>query len=251
MPAGNLTVGRAEPRAGALVIIGETRAGVLGGAETKVGVHKTGDASTCGAGNLDTGGTTLVVLGSAVEPRVGVPANRTGATLGVVASTGDTTAGVPAATGELMAGTPGNLAGGGPGNAGPRGAVVAGLAPLGGATAGGVVVLLLGTGGGAGLEIMRTWLPGPRPWGGTTKRVLLRRICVPAARGVVVFMTILCWTVAVVVGGVAETRLALQVTPTCFTEEAGGCVWVTMEAVWGEGITGAGVVPTPLRKLGD
>lgn len=50
-------------------------------------------------------------------------------------------------------------------------------------------------GAGAGLVIMRTWLPGPSPWGGTTKRVLFSRICVPAASGAVVLMTILCCTV--------------------------------------------------------
>lgn len=41
------------------------------------------------------------------------------------------------------------------------------------------------------------WLPGPKPWGGTTKRALLKRICVPAARGAEVLMTILCWIVPV------------------------------------------------------
>lgn len=41
--------------------------------------------------------------------------------------------------------------------------------------------------------MMRTWLPGPKPWGGTTNRALLKRICVPAARGAEVLMTILCW----------------------------------------------------------
>lgn len=45
--------------------------------------------------------------------------------------------------------------------------------------------------------MIRTWLPGPKPWGGTTKRALLKRICVPAARSVEVLMTILCWIVPV------------------------------------------------------
>lgn len=45
--------------------------------------------------------------------------------------------------------------------------------------------------------MMRIWLPGPKPWGGTTKRALLKRICVPAARGVDVLMIILCWIVPV------------------------------------------------------
>lgn len=45
--------------------------------------------------------------------------------------------------------------------------------------------------------MIRTWLPGPKPWGGTTKRALLRRIWVPPARGAEVLMTILCWIVPV------------------------------------------------------
>lgn len=67
-----------------------------------------------------------------------------------------------------------------------------------------LAALAEGTCCGGGLEMMRTWLPGPKPWGGTTNRALLRRICVPAARGVEVLITILCWTVpaAEVVAGV-------------------------------------------------
>lgn len=45
--------------------------------------------------------------------------------------------------------------------------------------------------------MIRTWLPGHKPWGGTTKHALLRKICVPAERGVEVLMTILCWIVPV------------------------------------------------------
>lgn len=45
--------------------------------------------------------------------------------------------------------------------------------------------------------MIRTWLPGPKPWGGTTKRALLKRICVPAERAAEVLMTILCWIVPV------------------------------------------------------
>lgn len=79
------------------------------------------------------------------------------------------------------------------------------LVPWGGGTNAPVLAALaVGTCCGAGLEITRTWVPGPKPWRGTTKRALFRRICVPAARGVVVLMTILCWTVPVreVVNGV-------------------------------------------------
>lgn len=45
--------------------------------------------------------------------------------------------------------------------------------------------------------MMRTWLPGPKPWGGTTKRALLSIICVPPTSGVDVLMIIFCWTVPV------------------------------------------------------
>jgi hypothetical protein len=88
-----------------------------------------------------------------------------------------------------------------------------------------VLVLVIGTGGVTGLVMRRTWLPVPNPWGGTTNRVLLRRICVPAARGVVVLMTILCCTVlaAVVVDGIVlvEKGLVLPVILACFNAEAG------------------------------
>lgn len=60
-----------------------------------------------------------------------------------------------------------------------------------------VTALVLGTCCAAGLEMTRTWLPGLKPCGGTTKCALLRTICVPAARGVDVLMTIFCWTVPV------------------------------------------------------
>lgn len=107
------------------------------------------------------------------------------------ASNDGPTAGVHATKGELMAGTPGSLAGDW-GKTGARGATVTELAPWGGTAAPMLVALVLGTCCGAGLEMMRTWLPGPKPRGGTTKRALLRRICVPAARGVEVLMSILC-----------------------------------------------------------
>lgn len=45
--------------------------------------------------------------------------------------------------------------------------------------------------------MMRMWLPGPKPWGGTTKRALLSIICVPPTSGVDVLMIIFCWTVPV------------------------------------------------------
>lgn len=45
--------------------------------------------------------------------------------------------------------------------------------------------------------MMRTWLPGPKPCGGTTKRALLSIICVPPMSGVEVLMIIFCWTVPV------------------------------------------------------
>lgn len=144
-----------------------------------------------------------MLLGNNVEPRRGVPVSWIGLTLGVVASNDGPTAGVHATKGELTAGTPGNLAGDW-GKTGARGATVTWLAPWGGTDAPVPVALAVGTCCGAGLEMIRTWLPGPKPWGGTTKRALLRRICVPAARGVEVLMTILCWIVPVaeVVNGV-------------------------------------------------
>lgn len=207
VPAANLIVASAEPRAGALVTTGETRAGILpnlGGDETRVG-ELTGDAKlpACAAGNLGRADTTFVLLGNNVEPRPGVPVSRTGVTLGVVASNDGPTAGVHATKGQLTAGTPGSLAGEW-GKIGARGATVTWLAPGGGTGAPVLAALAVGTCCGAGLEMIRTWLPGPKPWGGTTKRALLRRICVPAARGVEVLMIILCWIVPVaeVVNGV-------------------------------------------------
>ena len=78
------------------------------------------------------------------------------------------------------------------GNVANLGAAKTGLSPVVGAASGLVKLPALGAGGGAWPEMMSTWLPGPKPCGGTTKRALLRRICVPAARWVLVFMTILC-----------------------------------------------------------
>lgn len=147
-------------------------------------------------------------------------------TLGLLASTGEPAAVVHATIGELMAGTAGSLTGDDCGNTGVRGAT------SGGGVAAVLVALVLGTSCGAGLEMMRTWLPGPKPCGGTTKRALLRRIWVPAARGVLVLMTILCCIgpVAEVLTGVAvavaENGLAFPTTLLGFTEETG--IWVFM-----------------------
>lgn len=214
VPADNLIVANAEPRTGALVTTGETRAGTLpnlGGDGTRVGAPRRGDAklAACTAGNLGRADTKFVLLGNNVEPWTGVPVSRTGVTLGVFASNGGPTAGVHATKGELTTGTPGSLAGVWGKTVAP-GATVTWLAPWGGTDAPVPVALAVGTCCGAGLEMIRTWLPGPKPWGGTTKRALLRRICVPAPRGVEVLMTILCWTVPVaevlngVLGFVAE-----------------------------------------------
>ena len=108
--------------------------------------------------------------------------------MGTVGSTGNPTIGVRTATGDLRAGTLGILGWGEMGNAVNLGAAETGFSPVGGAAVGlGRLPVL-----GAWPEMMSTWLPGPKPCGGTTKRALLRRICVPAARWVLVFMTILC-----------------------------------------------------------
>lgn len=223
-PVANLIVASAEPRLGALVATGETKAGTLpnlGGDETRVDVPTGGTAKlpACAVGSLGRADTTFVLLGNKVEPRLGVPVSLTGVMLGVVASKDGRTAGVHATKGELMAGTPGSLAGGW-GKTGARGATVAWLAPWGGTDAPVLVALAVGTCCGAGLEMIRTWLPGPKPCGGTTKRALFRRICVPAARGVEVLMTILCCIVPV-----AEVVNALQVV---VAEERG--VWVLLRA---------------------
>lgn len=110
-----------------------------------------------------------------------------GVTWGAVASKGGSMAGVHATKGELKVDTPGSLAA----DWGKTVAQGVTLAWFKGTDAPVLVGLAEGT-CGAGLEIIRTWLPGPRPWGGTTKRALLRRICVPAVRGVEVLITILC-----------------------------------------------------------
>lgn len=110
----------------------------------------------------------------------------------VVASNGGLTAGVHATKGEVAAGTPDGLSGGWDKTCG---ATMAWFATWGGADALVPAALAGGTCGGAGPEMIRTWLPGPKPWEGTTKRVLFRMICVPAASGAEVLMTILCWIV--------------------------------------------------------
>lgn len=147
----------------------------------------------CEVGSLGKAVTTLVLLS-------GAPVSCTGLTLGAVASNEGATVGVHATKGELTAGTPGSLTGDW-GKIGARGATVTWLAPWGGTAAPMPVAMVLGTFCGAGLEIISTWLPGPNPWGGTTKRALFRKICVPAARGVELLMTILCWTVLDAVNG--------------------------------------------------
>lgn len=103
---------------------------------------------------------------------------------------GGQTAGAHATKGELTAGTLGSLAEDWD-KTDARGTTLTGLAPLG---ANGDLVLtgvVVGT-CGAGLEMIRTWLPGPKPWGGTKKRELFRKICVPAVSCVEVLMIILC-----------------------------------------------------------
>lgn len=180
VPAVNLIVDPAEPRVGALVTTGETRAGTLpnlGRDETRVGEPTGGDVKlqACAAGNLGRAETTFVLLGNTVDPRPGVPVSRIGGTLGVVANNDAPTEGVHATKGQLTAGTPGSLAGDW-GKTGACGATVTWLAPWGGTDALVLGALAVGTCCGAGLEMIRTWLPGPKPWGGTTKRALLRRI---------------------------------------------------------------------------
>lgn len=126
VPAANLIVARAEPRAGVRVAAGETRVGTLpnrGGDETRVGVPTGGDTKlpACAAGSRGSADTTFVLLGDHVEPNV--PVSRTGVRFGVVARNDGPTAGVHAAKGELITGTPGILAGDW-GKTGARGATV-------------------------------------------------------------------------------------------------------------------------------
>lgn len=117
-------------------------------------------------------------------------------TSGAVTINDEGTAGAHATKGPFTAGTLGNLTGSW-GKTGAGGAIVSWLALFGGTSAPVLAVLAVGTCCGIGLEIMRTWLPGPNPWGGTTNRALLRTICVPAASGAEVLMTTLCCTVPV------------------------------------------------------
>lgn len=198
VPAANLTVAATGPGVRALVLIGETRAGTLpnlGGDEISLSVPDA-KCSACTAGNLGRADTTFVLLGTKAVPRPDVPVSWTGLTLGVVASNAEPTAVVHATKGDVATCKAGSLAGDWD-KTGARGATVALLALWGGTDAPVLTALAVGTCCGAGLEITRTWVPGPKPWGGTTKRALFKRICVPAARGVVVLMTILCWTVPV------------------------------------------------------
>lgn len=223
VPVAKLTEGSDEPRAGALVATGATRGGTLpnrgrDGTRVDVPTGANGTLTACAGGNLERADTTFVLQGNNVEPKPGVPVSLTGMTLGVVAINDGPAAGVQATKGELTAGTPGSLAGDW-GKTGVRGAPVVWLASWEGTNALVLVALAVGTCCGAGLEMIRTWLPGPKPWGGTTKRALLRRICVPAARGVEVLMTILCWIVPV-----AEVVNGVQVVGT---EQKG--VWVLLQ----------------------
>lgn len=124
VPAADLIVVSAEPRAGALVATGEMLPN-LGGDETRMGVPTGGDAKlpACAAGNLGRADTTFVLLGNHAEPKPGGPVSRTGVTFGVVACNDGPTAGVHATKGEFTPGTPGNLAGDW-GKTGARGATV-------------------------------------------------------------------------------------------------------------------------------
>lgn len=130
------------------------------------------------------------MLGISVEPRLGVPAGLKGTACGVLPIKGGPTTGVQAIKGELTGGTPGNLAVDW-GKTDARGVTMVGLAPLGATNDLVLTGVVVGT-CGAGLEMIRTWLPGPKPWGGTTKRALFRKICVPAVRCVDVLMITLC-----------------------------------------------------------
>lgn len=184
VPVDNLTAGGPPPSTDALVFVAKTRAGlpsILMGDVTKVDVPVTGEESPWLPCNLGRADTNFVP-----------PTNRTCVVLGTVVSTGNPTGGVGTATGGLRAGTLGILGRGEMGNAATLGVAEMGLGPVGGAAAGMMKLPVLGACGGAWPEMMSTWLPGPKPCGGTTNRALLRRICVPAARWVLVFMTILC-----------------------------------------------------------
>lgn len=83
--------------------------------------------------------------------------------------------------------------------------------------------------------MMRTWLPGPKPWGGTTKRALLSIICVPPTSGVEVLMIIFCWTVPV-----AEVDNGVFAGPA-----EGMVVWILLRAGCEEEEKGA-LSPFPL-----
>ena len=187
----NLTTGEALPGTDALVSVGKTRAGLpsnLMGDVTKVDVPVTGEESPWLPCNLGRADTNFVTFDTKEELRDWAPTNRTCVALGTVVSTGNATGGVRTPTGDLRAGTLGILGRGEMGNAANLGVAETGLGPVGGTAAGMVTVPVLGT----WPEMTSTWLPGPKPCGGTTNRALLSRICVPAARWVLVFMTILC-----------------------------------------------------------
>lgn len=165
--------------------------------ETKEDVPAAGTAKlpACVASDLGKAAATLpATTCSTVEEHV--VACRTDGTLGMVGITAGVMAGVLATNGELTTGTPGNLSGEW-GKTDALGATVRWHACSGGPGAPVLGTLAAGTFCGGGLEIMRTWLPGPKPWGGTTKRALLSIICVPPTSRVEVLMIIFCWTVPV------------------------------------------------------
>lgn len=191
VPVGKLRAGRGLPSTEALVLVVKTRVGLppnLTGDGRKVDVPAAGKdspwvAPCCNRGRV-AADTNFVMLDTKEGLRD--PTNRM--LLGdVMVSAGNPTGGGRTAKGGLKAGTgQGVLGRGEMGEAATLGATETGLGPVGGAAAaaGTLELPVLGgiSGGGAWPEMMSTWLPGPRPCGGTTKRALLRRICVPAAR---------------------------------------------------------------------
>lgn len=177
-----------------LVVLGVPTTGTLtnvGEEETKECVPAAGSGKLPArvASDLGKAATTLVVLGNTVEQHVN--ACRTDGMFGMVGINAGVMAGVLAMKGELTTGTLGNLSGDW-GKTDVRGATVRRQACSGGTGAAVLATLAAGTFCGAGVEMMRTWLPGPKPWGGTTKRALLSIICVPPTSGVEVLMIIFC-----------------------------------------------------------
>lgn len=136
---GSLAEGTTVPNAGVRVRIGETGPANLGG-------PRAGDSTP---GNLTV---------DKVDRRLEPPADN-GDPRGAA-----TTPGKPTVNrAGLRVGVPDNRTGDAQGMAGLGGVAVAKLGPLGEAPAAVMVVVVLVVGGGAGLVMMRTWLPGPRP----------------------------------------------------------------------------------------